>query len=865
MALLSQILPLLPHVSKPVQYVGAEVNAVHKHWSDMRVKIGLCFPDLYEIGMSHLGLHVLYDIVNTAADVVAERIYAPDTDLELLMKTHRIPLFSLESHRAASEFDILGFTLQYELSYSNILHMLSLADIPLRAQDRAEDAPLIIAGGPCSCNPEPLAEYIDLFVVGDAETALPQLVNLYKTWKENRTTKQEFLKHVCSRPGVYVPSFYAVAYDETGRVREIRPTVKDAPEYIQRRIEPRLDALSAREIPIVPYLKTVHDRLTLEIMRGCSRGCRFCQAGYIYRPTRERSFEQLLCRAKTLLKQTGYDEVSLSSLSSGDYTQISVLLKAMMQTCEVSKVAVALPSMRVDTLTGEMASVISRVRKTGFTVAPEAGTQRLRDVLNKGITEEDILRTAEEAFLAGWDLLKLYFMIGLPTETSEDIEALLTLIHKVKKIGNRIVKKKVKLNVAISSFVPKAHTPFQWEQMDGIDELRRKQDFLKKQIRARTIQLKWHNVQASFLEGVFARGDRRLARVLSEAQRLGCKFDAWNEHFDFSKWMTAFSHTGLDPDFYAYRVRNDNEIFPWEHIQTGVSKAYLWHERLKGMQAEGTPPCTIHCRQCGLCNEDMQVVVSENTTEQTGFSQQTRPSAAVHHQQTFRVRFIYYKTGVLRFLSHLDLGRVLQRALARIEAPLAYSQGFHPHPRIAYGPALPVGTEGYQEYVDVLFTEPINVETFVNRINTALPPGIGVIGAYTVAGKEPSLSKILNWFKFWTFVPQALVQQGYTRSYFGRYLDSFQEKDTYLVNGFKKRSEAVDIKPFISSLQIITGELGLPGIQMVLHGVSNTMIKPAEVLSFVFDIPYKKVLDFRILRVNMGTEESLPLFRVTKL
>ena len=861
MVLLDDIVRLLPHVSRPIQYVGEEINAIHKHWPDMRVKVGLCFPDTYEVGMSHLGLHLLYHILNAEPDLVAERIYAPVADMEELMRLQQIPLFSLESHRAASEFDILGFTLQYELSYTNIFNMLSLAGIPILAEERTEDAPLIIAGGPCSCNPEPLADICDLFVIGDGESVVPQIITAYKAWKESRSGKIEFLKRVCSLPGVYVPSLYTAHYGDEGRVREIVPIHPEAPDVVRRTIEPDLDAISYLKTPIIPYVKTIHDRLTLEIMRGCPRGCRFCQAGFIYRPKRERSSEKLLLLARSLLGKSGYEEVSLSSLSTGDYSQISSLIAAMMQMCESSRISVSLPSMRVSTLTEEIASFIRRVRKTGFTIAPEAGTQRLRNVINKGITGAEILQTAEEAFSAGWDLLKLYFMIGLPTETDDDIEGLIDLVRQVRNIGNRIAKRKVKLNVAISSFVPKSHTPFQWERMTSIDELQRKQELLKRRLRQRTIQVKWHDVRASYLEGVFARGDRRLSRVLLEAHSLGCKMDGWNEHFDFSKWMEAFSRTGIDPDFYLYREREQREILPWEHIQTGVSKQYLWNERMKALREEGTPPCESNCRRCGLCNEEIKIVESENENAQRNGEdvlQVSPPSVEPDlRPKTFRIRAIYMKIGLLRFLSHRELGRVFQRAISRIKAPIAYSQGFHPHPQMAFGPALPVGTEGLNEYVDFFFTEDVDVNVFLENMNNTLPSDVKIINGYSVDLQGPSLSSILKHFEFRVDFPKFLVEQGYTVSYFFEKLHDFRDRDVYLVNGFKKRKEAVDIRPFITSLEVTTDETGLPRLQMLLKTYLNTVMKPEEVLHLVFDIPYEKILDCRVLRVSMEAESSL--------
>jgi len=860
MLLRDEIITLLPHVSKPIQYVGQEIHAVHKPWENMRVRVGLCFPDAYEVGMSHLGLHLLYSILNAKPNVVVERFYAPFPDMEALMRKRRIPLFSLESHRAAAEFDIFGFTLQYELSYSNVLNMLSLADIPLKSEDRTEHDPLIIAGGPCSCSPEPLADFCDLFVIGDGEKVVPRLVSVYQEWKESGSGKRDLLKNLCALPGVYVPSFYAVHYETSGRIAEIIPRIQEAPECIQRTIVPDLDAVPYLQSPVIPYLKTIHDRLTLEIMRGCSQGCRFCQAGYIYRPSRERSPEHVLLLAKTLLAESGYDEVSLSSLSTGDYTQISFLISAMMEMCEVSKVSLSLPSMRVKTLTEEMASAISQVRKTGFTIAPEAGTQRLRNVINKGISDTDILQTVEEAFTAGWDLLKLYFMIGLPTETDEDIEGLIDLVYRVQKVAYHISRKrasktrssqKVKLNVSLSSFVPKSHTPFQWERLAPVDKLEGIQQFLQKRIRQRTIQLKWHDVNTGYLEGVFARGDRRLGQVLSEAHRLGCKFDGWNEYFDFSKWMRAFASTDIDPAGYVYRERGEYEKFPWDHIQTGISKTYLWNERIKGLHAKSTPPCERDCRRCGLCNDETGVHVRISDLEiPNPKSQIPNPKSQIPNlEKAFRVRAAYYKTGRLRFLSHLNLGRVFQRAVSRIKAPIAYSQGFHPHPQIAFGPALPVGIEGRKEYVDFYFFECVNIDNFVKNMNDTLPTGIGILEAYPIGLREPSLSSLLKRFVFQAFVPEFLVEQGYTIHYFIRYADDFFTQDVYPVREFRKKTEAIDIKPFIVSLDVKAGDAGFPLVQMSLKTHSNMTMKPDEVLHLVFDIPYEKILDFRIVRV----------------
>ncbi|PID56612.1 B12-binding domain-containing radical SAM protein [candidate division KSB3 bacterium] len=862
MALLDQIVPLLPHVAKPIQYVGGEVNAVRKDWEETGVKVALCFPDSYEVGMSHLGLHLLYRILNMDPDVLAERIYAPTVDMEVLMRENNIPLFSLESHRAAADFDLLGFTLQYELSASNILNMLSLAGIPLLAKDRPDPFPLLMAGGPCACNPEPLADFFDFVVFGDGERIVPRIVDRYRDWKMSRSGKHELLRELCSWPGVYVPAFYEVHYRPSGEIADISPISPDVPESVLRIVEPDLNDIPYLSAPLVPYLKTVHDRLTLEVMRGCPRGCRFCQAGFIYRPKRERSPDYVLQLAKSLLHQSGYDETSLSSLSTGDYSQITPLMEAMMQHCEASRVALSLPSMRVGTLTEKMAAVILRVRKTGFTIAPEAGTQRLRNVINKGISKAEILQTAEEAFASGWDVLKLYFMIGLPTETDEDIDGILDLVTQIRRHGTRHSRRRIKLHVAISSFVPKSNTPFQWEPMASVDELDRKQEDLKRRLRSQKADMKWNNVRSSYIEGVFARGDRRLSRVLLEAHASGAKFDGWHEHFHFSTWTRAFEKSGIDPEFYLYRERSEKEVFPWSHLKSGVSKRYLWQERSKALEAQGTGPCDRHCRRCGLCSDELHQIDARadecrSATSPTEFNSSAKSGPPAKKQRAealpkgYRLRLTYTKTALLRFLSHRELARMFQRATARIAAPLAYSQGFHPHPYISFGPALPVGVEGLRELVDVFFTERVDAEHFVNQMNETLPGGIRVLNAVPVELRAPSLSAVLQRFFVRVSTTQKLVRQGFDLSYFQEHVEKFHDRETFIVETFKKRTEAVDIRPYIAVLSLHSDENGFPCLEMTLESHQNVIIKPEEVLHLVCGVPYEKILDCRITRIGM--------------
>lgn len=600
---------LIPHVLKPARYLGTEWNAVHKEWDRVPVRMAFAFPDVYEIGMSHLGLQILYGLVNSREDMLLERVFAPGQDMEELMRAHGVPLFSLESYRPLKEFDVVGFTLQYEMSFTNILNMLDLAQIPLRAEDREGPYPLVIGGGPCAANPEPLVPFFDAFLLGDGEELLPRFLELVKSWKEQYgglTDKEGFLLEAARIPGVYVPRFYDVRYKEDGSIAEIRPRRSEVPPRVTRRVVADLDRAYFPTRPIVPYLETVHDRAMLEVLRGCTRGCRFCQAGVLYRPVRERDPETLARQAEELLRGTGYEEISLTSLSTADYTCLEPLIKVLMDKYQGTGTSLSLPSLRADAFSVNLAKELQRGRKSGLTFAPEAGTQRLRDVINKGVQEADLMEAVTAAFAVGWTGIKLYFMLGLPTETREDLDGIRDLAAKVLEAGRRISReqgraKKVRVTVSVSTFVPKAHTPFQWEPQIPLPEIKARQQYLKS-IMKKGITLNYHDAELSFLEAVFAKGDRRLGAALERAWQLGCKFDSWREHFSFAKWRQAFEETGLDPAFYANRPIPPEEVLPWDHLDMGVTKRFLLKERERAFQGVLTPDCREgRCTGCEVC------------------------------------------------------------------------------------------------------------------------------------------------------------------------------------------------------------------------------------------------------------------------
>ena len=593
---------LLADVQKPGRYVGGELNAVVKDPKAVDVRFAFCFPDVYEVGMSHLGMKILYGLFNERDDTWCERVFAPWTDMEDLMRKNGLPLFALESGDPVKGFDMIGFTLQYELSYTNVLNMLDLAGLPVRSADREGLAPIVVAGGPCACNPEPLADFIDLFFIGEGEEVDCEVIDLYKKCRADSCTKAEFLERAAQIEGVYVPSLYQVDYHEDDTVKSIVP-LSGAPKTVKKRIIRDLNRSYFPEKFVVPYLEIVHDRAVGEIFRGCIRGCRFCQAGFIYRPVREKSVDAIDRQCHALCESTGYDEVSLSSLSTSDYTRIDELLSRLLIWSKEENVSVSLPSLRVDGFSNELMAKVKSVRRSGLTFAPEAGTQRLRNVINKNVTEADLLKTVGTAFGGGWTSVKLYFMLGLPTETLDDVAAIAELGQAVVEAYYANPKKQkgksVNVTLSASSFVPKPFTPFQWEPQDTIETLHQKQKHLVSSVKTKKITCNWHDADTSFLEAVFARGDRRLCRVLEEAQKRGCRFDGWSEYFSLPKWLEIFEDCGVDPAFYANRRRSFEELLPWDHIDYGVNKSFLIAECKRAYQNAATPNCREKCSACG--------------------------------------------------------------------------------------------------------------------------------------------------------------------------------------------------------------------------------------------------------------------------
>lgn len=610
---------ILLKIDKPARYIGGEVNAVMKDPEKVDIRFAMCFPDVYEIGMSHLGIQILYDMFNRREDVWCERVYSPWTDLDEIMRKQHIPLFALESQDPIRKFDFLGITIQYEMCYTNILQILELSGIPLLAAERGEDCPLVIGGGPCTYNPEPLAVFFDMFYIGEGETVYDALIDLYKEYRASGKSRREFLIAAASLPGIYVPSLYDVTYKEDGTIASFRPNTPGVPETVEKQIVMELTDAVYPQAPVVPFIKATQDRVVLEIQRGCIRGCRFCQAGMLYRPTRERDVEMLKRTAEAMLKNTGHEEISLSSLSSSDYSELEELVSYLIETCRQRGINISLPSLRIDAFSLDVMSKVQDVRKSSLTFAPEAGSQRLRDVINKGLTEEMILNGAGQAFEGGWNKVKLYFMLGLPTETEEDRKAIAHLAEKIAERYYEVPKEKrngkCQITVSTSFFVPKPFTPFQWASMYTKDAFlgsaRTVNHEMKEQKNHKSIRYNWHEADVTVLEGLLARGDRRVSAIILDAYKNGALYDAWTETFHNEYWEQAYASTGINPDFYTVRERNTDEILPWDFINIGVSKAFLKREWQRAQEGKVTENCRRKCAGCGascygggVCVED---------------------------------------------------------------------------------------------------------------------------------------------------------------------------------------------------------------------------------------------------------------------
>ncbi|OAQ20573.1 TIGR03960 family B12-binding radical SAM protein [Thermosulfurimonas dismutans] len=714
---------LLYRIRRPTRYFDREVNAFRKPWEEAGVRFCLVYPDLYEIGMSHIGLHILYLILNSREGYLADRAYVPARDLEDLLRRRRLPLLSLEHGRPLRDFDVVGISYPYELCAANIVTVLELSGIPVFARDRKEGDPLVLGGGSAMANPEPVADFYDAIIFGDGEEAILEIAECVKDWKAAHGNRDELLRALVRIPGVYVPRFFRPLY-ENERFRGLEPLLPGY-EKVRRRIVSDLDRVFYPWRPPVPWAEIAHDRLSVEISRGCTRGCRFCQASSIYRPVRERSVERVLEMTEEGVKSTGFEEVSLLSLSAGDYTALEALVRALYIRFGEDRVAISLPSVRVGSLTPGILEVLSRLRRTGLTLAPEAGTERLRRVINKGISEEELFRGAELARNLGWRDIKLYFMIGLPTETEEDVRAIAELAKRVSEKSRGLA-----VTVSVSTFVPKPHTPFQWERQMDIPETREKLKLLKRLVRGRRLKLKWHLPEQSFLEGVLSRGDRRLSELIFGAHRAGARLDGWSEEFRLRHWLSAAEALGIRLSEYL-RERDPEEILPWDHLDCGLDKKFLLSERERAYRGEISLDCRFErCLKCGVCGKEVRNVLRPKEAESLPL-----PEISIA-EDVYWYRVKYVKKGVFQFLSQLEITRAFERALRRSGLPLAFTRGFHPHPKLSFGRALPVGIESEGEVMALALRERLGSEEVLARLAKVLPQGLSPVEVEPVTSPE---------------------------------------------------------------------------------------------------------------------------------
>ncbi|MDZ7370094.1 MAG: TIGR03960 family B12-binding radical SAM protein [candidate division KSB1 bacterium] len=817
---------MLPFVAKPGRYIGNEFNIVRKSPADVDLRIALVFPDVYEIGMSYLGFAILYHLLNRMPGVYAERVFAPWIDMEQKMREQKVPLFSLETRTPLNQFDIVGFTLQYELHFPTILNLLDLGGVPLSAWER-EGFPLVFAGGPSAFNPEPIAEFLDAVVIGDGEEIAPKIAEMVRVAKRGKVSRADLLFELAKVPGVYVPQFYREAYDETGKFRALEPVREGVPRRIRAQIVEELKPEYYPDKPLVPLIPTAHDRVSLEIARGCSRGCRFCNAGIIYRPVRERSPEDLLEQARRNIEATGHQEVSLLSLSTSDYTQLPKLMYLLAAEFSSRNINISFPSLKPESFTPLVARYARGVRKSGLTLAPEAGSQRLRNVINKATSEGELLRAVELAFREGWETVKLYFMIGHPTETDADLEGLIDLVDQVRRIA---AKKGGRIHVSLSPFIPKPHTPFQWAAQDTREQSQRKLDFLLERMRWRNVKVSRRDPETAYAEGLLARGDRRLAKVIRRVWELGAKLDGWTELFDFSRYETALKENGLE--FAEYLAeRSFDDPLPWDHIDKGVTKKFLRDEYRRALGEEQLPDCRLsECHACGLMG---QKVCRELFADSAPKPQQNEeapiwePPAKIERPSDEKVlyaRLRYSRDEELRWLSHLDMMRLIEMALRRSKLPVVFTQGFNPHPKLAYGPPLPTGLTSEAEYLDIAFTGSEETD-FINALSPFLPNGMRILQQRILDHRPPAPAAVINRAVYDFFLTN------------GKECEPAVERLGQLLSCSELRVERkkesgyqiIDIRPFLLAFELNEG-----GFALTTAFVDGKSARIDEILALVF-------------------------------
>ena len=839
----------LPFVNKPGRYLGHEYNAIVKEWEQTPFRCALIFPDLYEIGMSHQGLQILYHILNSQEKILAERCYCPAKDMEELLRSRDLPLCSLENNRPLMDFDLIGITLPYELCYTNILTILDLATIPLRAIDRDEGMPIVLGGGSCSLNPEPVADFFDAILLGDGEEAILEIAECIRLAREAKLPRVAILEKLAAIPGVYIPSHFQPSYNEDGSIAEIQALNPDFPQ-VTRRVVSDLSKIDHLLHPLVPNSKIVHDRLGVEVARGCTRGCRFCQAGIIYRPVRERTPEQVIDLANKGIKNSGFNELALLSLSTGDYSCLGTALPQLMDRFADEAISVSMPSMRVGTLTGKLMDQIKRVRKTGFTLAPEAGSERLRRVINKGITEQDLLTTSKDAFGLGWKVMKLYFMIGLPTETTEDIEAIADLAKKTKKVGSQSgARGRQQINVSVGTFVPKPHTPFQWDAQISMDESREKISHLKKILPRKGINLKWHDPEQSLLEGVFSRGDRRLANLLETVWKKGARLDGWSDYFDLSRWQEAASECSLVlKDF--LRPRGLDEILPWQHLNSGVDENFLKEELTKAHAEAYTPDCRYHaCQKCGLCDfKTIKPVVidrKQNRDEETENKKQIQQTPVIStkprqgEEQHFRYTVTYSRMGDICYLGHLEILQIVFRILRRAEIRTNFSKGFNPSPKVSFGPAMPVGTQSLAEYFIMDLPAPLdNLEDAKARLNKQMPPGLTVQEITLSNGNVPQ--EVISSYRITLHPPLSDNDTAL--------MEKFLTTESFTVKRVRKgKVKEIDFRPLVVTLEVIDNTT--VSLELISKA-SQAGVKPLEAVAAILQKNQEELLASVVIKTG---------------